>query len=273
MTKRVVMCADDFGQSPEISAGIIALIEQQRVTATSCIVTSNHWMQCAPLLKSYKNTVDLGLHFNLTEGQPLTAMPRLAPQGKFPGLKPLILLSSLRQISIAEIEQELTAQIEKFRDTVGCLPDYIDGHQQVHQFPIIRSALLNVYKRFYPDKTAYIRIVRIDKPRTIKEMILRWLGSKELHQLVHAEDIPHNRTFAGVYSLKSTKDFRTLMQKFLAESKTRGIIMCHPGLAGNDEHDEIAETRIKEFAYLASHDFIADCQQAQVELVRLQQCE
>lgn len=273
MMKRLVLCADDFGQSPEVSAGIIALAEQRRLTATSCLVTSDYWLQCAPLLKPYKNIIDIGLHFNLTEGRPLTTMQRLAPSGKFTGVKSVMLRSMLHQLSKAEIEQELTAQIEKFRDALGFLPEYIDGHQHIHQFPIIRSALLNVYKRFYPDKAAYLRIIRIDKPRTVKEIILRWFGSKELHQLIHAADIPHNRTFAGVYSLDSAQDFRSLMQKFLAVSKTRGIIMCHPGLVSNDVNDEIAETRVEEFNYLASQNFMTDCQQAQVELVRFQQCE
>lgn len=273
MMKRLVLCADDFGQSPEISAGIIALAEQRRVTATSCLVTTDCWAQCAPLLKPYRNIIDIGLHFNLTEGHPLTSMPQLAPHSKFTGLTSVMLRSLVRQLSQTEIEQELTAQIEKFREAMGFLPDYIDGHQHIHQFPIIRTALLNVYQRVYPDKTAYLRIVRIDKPRTLKEIILRWFGSRELHALIHAANIPHNRTFAGLYGLDPAQDFRPLMQKFLAQSKTRGIIMCHPGLVGKDEKDAIAETRVKEFTYLASDDFKIDCQQAQVELVRLQECE
>ncbi|MBF0335117.1 MAG: ChbG/HpnK family deacetylase, partial [Alphaproteobacteria bacterium] len=37
-----VLCADDYGLSPGVSRGILALIEMGRVSATGCMVTMPH---------------------------------------------------------------------------------------------------------------------------------------------------------------------------------------------------------------------------------------
>jgi len=40
---KFVLCADDFALSEAISAGIIELIDQGRLGAVSCLVTSVYW--------------------------------------------------------------------------------------------------------------------------------------------------------------------------------------------------------------------------------------
>jgi predicted glycoside hydrolase/deacetylase ChbG (UPF0249 family) len=63
--KRIVLCADDYGQAPAISQGIIELLNQSRLSATSCMVNMPDWPVSAKELLPFINYVDLGLHFNL----------------------------------------------------------------------------------------------------------------------------------------------------------------------------------------------------------------
>lgn len=263
--KKIILCADDFGQNPAVSAGIIDLIAAQRLSATSCMTNSSAWLSQASKLKPYIGQVDIGLHFNLTEGRALAQLPQLAPQGKLPTLMTLIAKSQLRLISKREVVAELTAQLQAFKQAMGCLPSYIDGHQHVHQFPVIREALVEVYAQYYPEKTAYVRILNF-KPRDFKARVLRILGAEKLHRLLHKQGIPHNRSFSGIYYFEPDADYRCLFQQFLTQVGQRGLIMCHPGLASDDKADPIAIARINEYRYFSSEAFITDCQHAEVEI-------
>lgn len=73
MKKRIVLCADDYGQAPAISQGILNLLDKKRLSATSCIVNSPYWEAHSQWLTQFIQQADIGLHLNLTEGKPLSA--------------------------------------------------------------------------------------------------------------------------------------------------------------------------------------------------------
>src|SRR5262245_53147751 len=96
--RRIVLCADDYGQAPAISQGILELIQDQRISATSCLVNGPDWHEQAQALLTFKATVDIGIHLNLTEGQALSA-EYIASYGKsFRPLSRLLARCFLRKI-------------------------------------------------------------------------------------------------------------------------------------------------------------------------------
>jgi len=62
----VIICADDFAISPEVSEGIALLAEQSCISATSVMSLSPHWPAVSTFLPKVKNKIDVGLHFDLT---------------------------------------------------------------------------------------------------------------------------------------------------------------------------------------------------------------
>lgn len=250
--KIIAICADDYGQNPTISAGILDLIAKKRISAVSCLTNSPYWLTEAEKLKNYRHVIDLGLHFNLTEGLTLNSHQKL------PSISTLIFKAYTKQLKQIEIEAELRAQIQAFVQGLGKLPDYIDGHQHIHQLPIIRDALIKVYQEFYPNNQAYIRVLNF-KPKGIKETILFLLGSQALQQRLDQINIPHNSTFSGIYSFACKTAYESLFKRFLQRSKSQGIIMCHPGFISDEYPDPIAAIRIKEYNYLNSDDFLKLC--------------
>jgi len=250
--KNIIICADDYGQNPVISAGILDLMAKQRISAVSCLTNSPYWLTAVEKLKNYRGVIDLGLHFNLTEGLALNSREKL------PVISTLIFKAYTKQLKQIEIEAELRAQIQAFIQGVGQLPDYIDGHQHIHQLPIIRDAVIKVYQEFYPDNQAYIRVLNF-QPRGIKETILSLLGSQKLKRLLDQFDIPHNSTFSGIYSFTCKTAYESLFKGFIQRSKSQGIIMCHPGFISDEYPDPIAAIRIQEYNYLNSDDFLELC--------------
>ena len=91
----IILCADDYALTEGVSRAIGELAAAQRLSATSVLVTSAHWSATAPRLCVHRGHLSVGLHLDLTLGAPLGPMPKLAPAGKFPGLRGLLARSLL----------------------------------------------------------------------------------------------------------------------------------------------------------------------------------
>ena len=263
MSRRIVLCADDYGQDEAVSAGIAALAGLGRISATSCMASSNYWPQAAPLIKGFRGRIDVGLHFTLGIDPALEG-------GAYAGLGALVVAAYLRRLKRERIEETLERQLDRFEQAIGSPPDFIDGHQHVHQLPVVRDALLAVYERRLRRHAPYIRsaatIAR--RPSPVKSLIVRGLGASTLARRMDALGIPHNREFAGVYRF-GAGDYRQLMRGWLAAAHDGSLIMCHPGRdSARNPRDPIGASRDREYRYFAGDDFAADLREYNALLVR-----
>ncbi len=272
MVKNIVLCADDYGLNQSVNQGILQLIADQRLSATSCMVTFPDWIEVAKPLKVYVNQVDIGLHFNLTEGEALTGFPSLTgTNDQFFNINQLILRCFAKKINKQDVVNELNAQLDQFEAALQTLPNYIDGHQHIHHLPVIRDALLEVYHHRLRSHRVYIRSVKLPwmqiiKTANVKASIIQLTGASKLTQLLSQENIPHNQSFAGFYDFNPQANYRQLFIDFLTLIDDGGLIMCHPGLLNKDE--VIGVARENEFNYFASNQFLQDCQSNQVRIRR-----
>lgn len=264
MKKSIVLCADDYGQAPAISQGIITLIQHGRLSATSCMVNSPFWPEHAKWLLPYRGQVDIGLHFNLTEGKALSQpFIKTYSQSLWP-LSTILRKALFRTLDQAVIEAECRAQIKHFEEVLGFLPRFIDGHQHVHQFPVVRNALIRVYEDYLRSQHTYVRLTNekikpIDFIKDFKKIIIHSTGTNGLKRLLQSHDIPHNQTFAGIYSFNDAARYDELFPQFLQAIDDKGLIMCHPGLQATTPGDAIAKARYAEYRYFFSGKFLEDC--------------
>lgn len=266
--KSLAICADDFGLSHAVSAAILHLAQEQRITAVSCITNAACWKQSAPALGDLPASVGLGLHLNLTEGRPLSPeLARIWP--KLPTLPTLLARAHLGLIPQAAVSCEVRAQWAAFADHSGVQPMYVDGHQHVHQFPGIRTALLAVFDQLKVRPAVRNTAQLIGPGFAFKRWVIRHSGARQLRLELQRRDIPHNTALLGAYDLKKA-NYRALMQTWLAALPSPGgLLFCHPGsIDASDADDPISPARQREFAYLASEDFTQDLASANVALVR-----
>ncbi|MEP1442294.1 MAG: ChbG/HpnK family deacetylase [Hyphomicrobiales bacterium] len=271
-TANFTLCADDFGLKKSVNDGIIDLVAKGRLNAVSCMSGGDSFETGAGELReaaaASKHDVTLGLHLTLSEYAPLTPMPKLAPQGVFPTINKTLISSHLGRLHKREITDEIEAQIERFSQVMGRLPDFVDGHQHVHLMPIVRACLIECSQN--KGLSGFVRLCD-DKgyaPKGIKAMILSRL-SKTMRKLLEQANIAHNDVFLGVNDFDSTEDFAPLMQGWLKQAAASSgwpLIMCHPALAPyQDEsaiHDPIKNRREDEWTYLASDAFQVDMKNA-----------
>lgn len=260
----LTLCADDFGLAAGIDDAIAALIADRRLSATSCIVLGERWPDAARLLASLGAGVEIGLHFTLTDHPPAGSMPALAPAGRLPPLGRLLALSLTGRLDRAEIEAEFGRQIDRFAAAVGRLPDFVDGHQHVHQFPMVRDAVLAVFAERlrgggawlrYPASPARDSLVHRVALRRVAVINLLGLGFRRRGRRA---GIPGNGTFRGVRDIAGEPPFEQLFQRFVRRLGERPLIMCHPGNEGDPFAADVcagAEARRDEYRFLASPRF------------------
>ena len=82
-------------------------------------------------------SLDVGLHLDLTEHTFDAQLRRSLPVL-------IALAETAGWIDGTGARAKSTAQLEAFEQAVGRAPAHVDGHQHVHQFPVIREALIDV---------------------------------------------------------------------------------------------------------------------------------
>jgi chitin disaccharide deacetylase len=253
----VALCADDFGLAPGISQGIADLAARGRLNAISCIVTGDGWEGDAACLADLPAGVQRGLHFNLTEGPPMSpALRRLWP--RFPALPRLMARAALGRLPQHALGDEWRAQWQAFVTATGRAPEFVDGHQHVHHLPGVRDTVLDAAAAA---GVAVRNTGRLSGPGFgFKRQVIERSGGRTLLRGLQQRGIAHNAVLAGIYDFAPQPDYRALMQAWLAAlPREGGLLMCHPALAMNGADDDpIAAARCREAAYLGSGAFADD---------------
>lgn len=241
----IILCADDYAMTEGISRAIGELAAARRLSATSALVTSNHWPRMAPRLVVHRPHLSIGLHLDLTLGPPLGEMPRLAPERKFPSVGNLTMWALGGVLDVGEIRAEIRRQLDRFETVLGFPPDHIDGHQHVHVLPGIRRALLDEVSVRYRTLPPLVRDPS-DHPRAI--LARRLAAPKALTVAALAvgfgwaarrRGLRTNDSFAGFSSFDERQPYDEELEQALSAPGPRHLVMCHPGhpdaeLAGLD---------------------------------------
>jgi predicted glycoside hydrolase/deacetylase ChbG (UPF0249 family) len=241
----IVLCADDYALTQGISRAVGELAAARRVSATSVMVTTPHWPATAPRLRVHRGHLAVGLHFNLTHGSPIGAMPRLAPGNVLPTRNALIARALTGMLDRREIGEEVERQLDAFENGLGFPPDHIDGHEHVHVLPGIRRPLLETLSRRYPGCKPLVRdpsdswkAIAVRGMARFKAMAVAALALQFGAQ-ARRLGLPTNQGFSGFSDFDVHQPYAQELAQALIEPGPRHIVMCHPGhadaeLAGTD---------------------------------------
>ena len=255
--RSICVVVDDFGLHPGICDAALRLGVLGRVHAIGCQVGGGSWAGWHPELRMLAlGEIDLGLHLDLTE-RPLTIEP-------WP-IARIVARSLLRRLDVEAARGEVRAQLDAFEDALQRGPDFVDGHQHVHQLPVVRDALLEELTRRYPSTLPWLRSTRAAhawpgfaaqawrdaaKARTIET-----LGASGLAKRARRLGFRQNGRLCGVYDFSGDEvAFLARLDGWFNGCRTGDLLMCHPS-AAHDTHDGIAGARVVEFQSLAGDRF------------------
>lgn len=243
--KTIVVCADDFGLDAAVDAAVLELGNMGRLNATTCLVDGRHFATGAGELA--RSGLQAGLHLNFTEA--------FHDAGWGLPLGRLIARAYARQLDVRRVRKEVSRQLDSFEHAFGRAPDFVDGHQHVHQLPVIRDALIVELQRRYERcltrpwvrYTAAGRLHGIPLSQKLKAFVIQTLGADALARRCRAAGLPTNRRFLGVYGFEGGEEgYSALLRPWLASALDGDVIMCHPAcdvVTG----DAIAGQRVAEF--------------------------
>ena len=148
--RRLIVNADDLGLSEGVNRGILEAAQQGIVTSSTVMVNLPEAEAGIRLLQEGAPHIGLGLHFNLSYGRPLSDpadVPGLVRTGgQFVSVSRG--LASSRRWQLGEVKEELNAQLVRFVQLTGTLPDHLDSHQMVGSLsPVCRKAMLDLPTR------------------------------------------------------------------------------------------------------------------------------
>ena len=239
--KKVILCADDFGISPSVSKSICALAERKKISATSVMVVHKDWDIYCRSLVAHKAHLDIGLHFVLTEARPHLSSEKIlslvGEDGEFLGMSQFMRRAWLRQVKGNEVILELAAQYDKFVKNFGFEPDFIDGHHNIHQYPVVGDEVIRFVKeknlegRIYIRNTAHQWAAILKGPNILKTVIISIPGVLFKKKLLSG-GLRTNESFGGTYNLNHSGGFERQIKKFFIYAHANNaIVMVHPGKA------------------------------------------
>ncbi|NXU58400.1 YDJC deacetylase, partial [Turnix velox] len=148
---KLIITGDDFGYCPRRTRGMADCFLAGALSNVSLLVNGSAAAEAAELAR--RHAIPMGLHANLSEGSPVCPLLRtnsslLNQEGFFHGKMGFRAALAKGLLNMAEVCQELQAQVELFRELTGHLPPHVDGHQHVHVLPEVRLVFAEVLQEY-----------------------------------------------------------------------------------------------------------------------------
>lgn len=150
MTKEIILTAEDFGWAKKINDGIILAYDHGPITEISMAVNAP---QATHALDSIKSRNDIGIHINLTKFKPVSKHNINSLIDKktrnFKSIKNSDdLYRFLTSAKTSEINEEIWAQFDLFKELVGKNPSHITSHHVIHGDPKVLNIVIEIAKRY-----------------------------------------------------------------------------------------------------------------------------
>jgi chitin disaccharide deacetylase len=222
LSPAVIVIADDFGMSSAINCAIAESFARGLISGASIMANQVGTKEAAAMARSVGVTHLIGLHFVLTDGEPLTDDIRGCRQfcdgdGCFYNWRrkgPLVHLPSTVRNALAN---EFRAQVYRIRDE-GIPISHIDGHHHVHTEPAISKLLVPLAQQL---RLGRVRLGRNSgNGRTPINRCYKWLFNRSLRRA----------GLAGTRHFGSVSDFAESSGRYLARRRWDFEVMVHPVL-------------------------------------------
>jgi predicted glycoside hydrolase/deacetylase ChbG (UPF0249 family) len=266
--RHLTVCVDDFGLHAGVNEAVCQLIDQGRVTATSCLVDGLGWPEGAAQLKAVagqgaQRRADVGLHLNFSET--LQPPATLGSAWSAQPVSRLIAQSYGRRLRVDTLRAEIDRQWQVFEAHWGQAPDFVDGHQHVHQLPPIREALFAVldarraqwprhfWLRDCGTSTTRQALAGLPVADAVKAGVISVLGSSGLRRGARQRGLPTSQGLLGSYAFNANEaGYLALWRSWLKlVPEQGGLLMCHPSTQPIPG-DAIAAARLVELGALRS---------------------
>jgi len=250
MLRHLVVNADDLGLTEGVNDGIFDAHELGIVTSASLLAAAP---ATSAAIRRARTTQSLGIgaHLSLVDGAPAlpaSLVPTLVTgDGRFRhSWRPFIVACLRGQVSMGEVERELTAQIERLAN-VGFGLTHLDMHKHVHLYPPIFAIVARLAVRFG------IRAVRVPYERRSWLNGALWLWARHNYREAKALSLRTPHFIGRIDTGALSRDALRRLVPFIGPGVTE--LMVHPGYVDDELRrwpTRLVESRLEEVALLCS---------------------
>jgi len=233
MSRVLIVNADDFGRTPGVSDGILRAHLEGIVTTTTVMANVPGAVQAASRARVAAPRLGLGVHLNLTFGQPVepaaTVRSLVDREGHFHPIKALA--DDPDTLKLQDVEREWKAQIDRFLST-GATLDHLDSH---HHVALLRPDLWDLYLELATSHGCGVRLSWPSEPDAGPLTDLFSPGPRRFAELeaphrLAAANVSHADHFFGSF-YDETATLEHLLELLSALPEGVSELMTHPGVA------------------------------------------
>lgn len=251
--RHLIVNADDFGLTPGVNRAIIEAHMRGIVTSATLMANMPAFDEAVRLAKTHP-TLGVGLHFNITQGQPVSPPHKvrslLGANGEFLGSSnKLAWRWCAGQLRRTEIVIELCAQIETLLNA-GLAITHVDSHKHAHVLPPILTALAETLGSYQihalrlPRERAHWAAA-FGSPKLFKQSLtataLSWLSNSYPERSAPSAILITDAFFGVTQTGYWSKDWLLALLARLPAGTSE--LMCHPGY--DDGALRQAQTRLR----------------------------
>jgi predicted glycoside hydrolase/deacetylase ChbG (UPF0249 family) len=249
--KKLIINADDFGLNEEVMQAICELYDSGLISSSSCMTNMPAWPQAAAYLRQHPDFA-AGVHLVFNDGYPVLPGQQvpalLGEDGRF--LSDQQIMWGFKPGTSRQLFAELQAQIERFIQDVGFLPDHLDNHCPVSYvrpdrfkitLDLAQEYKLPIRAPFGDDFEDKAPILAANNNYPIWQIHL--LGRFYRHRVDRA-DIPHPNSFIQHFSSSSNQTPESLLEVLdnLRDGWTTELLV-HPGYDGGWREQDLRALR------------------------------
>ncbi len=274
MAIRLIVNADDYGRSANVSRGIRDSYLHGILRSTTCMMNMPTVADDIKIAQQETPGLGMGVHLVLTAGRPLLSSEKASTLIKSDGsfLKLDQLIANRAQVDAAQVKAEWRTQIERFIAVSGHKPTHLDSHHHSSYFtPDFFQAMLELAHEY----DAAIRLPVEPEAREtmagIPAELLQPVVDHAPRLLAQFHPRHPDAFFASFYD-----DLATQTELFrIMESLTNGTfeIMAHPGYSDPDliAGTSYAVQRDRELEILTAAETLAEVKKCGIELINFSQ--
>ena len=236
----MIICADDFGLAPDVDDAILQLARARKVSAVS--VMAALLAEPTPALKTLlgmRSRLEIGLHLVLTDEvnlPPSEHVDSLHRNGRFLSFGKLLGRSLTGGVRSSDARREIAAQYGWFTNLTEEVPDFVDGHLHVQQFPGVCRGLVEFIADEPPVLQPWVRnaaepmeTIAKHGSASLKCWAIAKLGGM-LHKRLLARGLVTNDGFASVCDYGDWKNYSDVLQHIVQHARPGNyLLVTHPG--------------------------------------------
>jgi len=269
---RFIINADDFGLTQDTNRAIKDLVKLKTVSSTTVMANMPYAVEIVDLMVF--DQLGIGLHFNLTQGKPITAIEEVGSlvdtNGDFYPYKSFRKRLQSGKIAKKEILLELESQFNMLSSLIGDRVSHMDSHQSTHRlgklYPVVHHFAREKGIGLRPARRYFIKKDATTVINPLGNGLFSFSGKRFLSEMYYAlrdklltkkAAMPQGELLADTFKKLDTLELLMNLKNENAEAVFE--ISCHPAKSLKEldaNKTKLLDKRVLEYQLLSSDAFV-----------------